>query len=72
MVEHIIVGDTKKFKHCLITVIRGDRKKAEERLEQMLNAPTENDKRLMEKHFNLRIEAVEEKDQWWNDPFLAD
>lgn len=33
--------------------------------------PTDNDLILMRGHKNLRIEEVVEKDQWWNDPFLA-
>ncbi len=71
MKEYIIVGDTKSFKDCLITVVRGDRNAAEKVLERMLYAPTENDYKLMEGHKNLRIKEVKEKDQWWNDPFLA-
>lgn len=71
MTEHIIVGDTKSYKDCLITVVRGDRNVAEKVLERMLYAPTENDLLLMKGHKNLRIKKVEEKEQWWNDPFLA-
>lgn len=71
MREYIIVGDTKSYKGCLVTVVRGDRHAAEKVLERMLYAPTENDLLLMKGHKNLRIEEVEEKDQWWNDPFLA-
>ena len=68
---YIIVGDTASFKGCLVTVINGSRSFAEKRLEQMLYAPTENDLLLMKGHKNLRIEETESKDEWWNDPFLA-
>ena len=71
MTEYIIVGDTKSFKDCLVTVVRGSRSYAEKVLERMLYAPTEDDLLLMRGHKNLRIKEVEEKDQWWNDPFLA-
>lgn len=71
MTEYIIVGDTKSYKGCLITVVRGSRSDAEKVLERMLYAPTDNDWELMKGHNNLRIEEVEEKEQWWNDPFLA-
>lgn len=33
--------------------------------------PTENDKRLIGDGTNLRIEAIELKDAWWNDPVLV-
>jgi len=31
-----------------------------------LNNPTENDKRLIKDHVNLRIEEVEDRECWWN------
>lgn len=71
MSEYVIVGDTKNYDGCLIMVCRGDRNFAEKVLQRMLNNPTQNDKRCMEGHTNLRIEEVEEKDCWWNDPFLV-
>ena len=70
MTEHIIVGDTKRYKGCLVMVCKGNRELAEKVLNRMLTNPTDNDKVLMKGHTNLRIEPVEEKDQWWNDPFL--
>ena len=70
MTEYIIIGDTKRYKGCLVTVCRGNRELAESVLNRMLTNPTDNDKVLMKGHANLRIEPVEEKDQWWNDPFL--
>ena len=71
MKEYIIVGDTASFKDCLITVCKGNRAFAEKTLERMLYKPTANDLLLMKGYKNLRIEETEEKEQWWNDPFLA-
>lgn len=71
MVEYIIVGDTERFKDCLVTVVKGDMQRAEERLEQMLTAPTPNDKILIGDCKNLRIKESKPKEAWWNDPFLA-
>ena len=68
---YIIVGDTRSFSDCLITVVDGDRQRAEKVLERMLYAPTDNDLILMKGHNNIRIKETESKDEWWNDPFLA-
>lgn len=70
MTEYIIIGDTKRYNGCLVMICRGNRELAESVLNRMLKNPTENDKVLMKGHKNLRIKPVEEKDQWWNDPFL--
>ena len=69
--EYIIVGDTKKYKDCLVKVIRGDRQLAEEVLDRMLNRPDKYDLAVMKGHTNFRIEEVDPKKAWWNDPFLA-
>lgn len=71
MTEYVIVGDTERFKDCLVTVVKGDMQRAEERLEQMLTAPTPNDKILIGNCKNLRIKESEPEKAWWNDPFLA-
>lgn len=55
MSEYVIVGDTKNYDGCLVMVCRGDRNFAEKVLQRMLNNPTQNDKRCMEGHTNLRI-----------------
>lgn len=70
MTEYIIIGDTKRFEGCLVKICRGDRELAESVLKQMLTNPTDHDKMLMKGHTNLRIKAVKEEDQWWNDSFL--
>lgn len=69
--EHIIIGDTKEYKDCLVTVIYGDRTTAEETLNRMLNNPTDNDKVLMKGMTNFRIEEPKPEECWWDDPFLA-
>ena len=69
--EYVIVGDTEKYNGCLVTVCKGGLKQAEEVLARMQTNPTENDRYLTKGHTNLRIEVVEDKDCWWNDPFLC-
>lgn len=64
MNDHVIVGDTNNFEGCLVCVC-GTHDHAEEVLYRMLTNPNDNDKKLMEGHFNLRIEEVPEKDCWW-------
>ena len=70
MIEYIIVGDTAEHKNCLVALCGTDLEHAKEVLHRMLTNPTENDKHLMERHTNFRIESVGEKKQWWHDPFL--
>ena len=71
MTEYIIVGDTAQYKDCLVYTCGTDKSWADKVLERMLTNPTEQDKRELKKHSNLRVEPVSEKEQWWNDPFLA-
>lgn len=68
--QYVIVGDTKKYKDCLVYVIRGNRELAEQVLDRMLNNPDQHDLKSMEGHTNFRIEEVEDRNAWWNDPFL--
>ena len=68
---YIIVGDTEKYKDCLIYTIAGDRKFAEEVLERMKTNPSDLDKVVMEHHTNVRIAETKPEEEWWNDPFLA-
>ena len=71
MVEYTIIGDTEKYGPCLIYTCGKNRKTAEQVLNRMQTNPNVEDIRVMETHSNIRIDEVEEKDQWWNDPFLA-
>lgn len=70
-VEYTIIGDTKKYGPCLIYVCGKNRETAEKTLDRMLNNPDEHDHMAMKGHTNIRINEVEEKQAWWNDPFLA-
>lgn len=63
--DYIIVGDTERFEGCLICVAGKAKESAEETLNRMLTDPTENDKRLMEGHRNMRIKEVPEEKCWW-------
>ena len=69
--EYIIIGDTDKYKDCLVYVCGESRENAERVLNRMLTDPTKDDLANLAKHNNLRVEEVESKDCWWNDPFLA-
>lgn len=64
--EYIIVGDTEHYMGCLVYVGMHTKESAEEELQRMLTNPTENDKRLIAGHTNLRVEEVRAKDCWWN------
>ena len=64
--DYVIVGDTKEYEGCLVCVAGNTLERATKALNQMLNNPTENDKKLMAEHTNFRIEFVEEKYCWWH------
>lgn len=61
---YIIVGDTEKYKDCLVSVVHGDMNYANEVLDRMLNNPTKNDLILTEGMSNLRIED-DNGEGWW-------
>ena len=63
--DYVIVGDTQQYKGCLVCVA-GTFERANEILIRMISNPTDNDRRLMDRHTNFRIEFVEDKDCWWN------
>ena len=67
--EYIIVGDTKNYKGCLVYLAGNSLDLANQVLERMQNNPTDNDKRLMVGHTNLRVEEVKPEDCWWKDGF---
>lgn len=71
MNEFIIVGDTKKYKECLVKVCGTSRETAEKTLEKMLTNPSKDDEYFMKDHFNFQIKEVEAKYCWWNDPVLC-
>lgn len=63
--DYIIEGDTERFEGCLICVAGNTKEYAEKLLNRMLTNPTENDKRLMNGHRNLRIKEVPAEKCWW-------
>ena len=70
MKEYTIIGDTEKYGPCLIYVCGRNKAHAEKVLKQMLENPSENDKVVMRGHTNIRINEVDSKSVWWNDPVL--
>ena len=66
MNDYIIIGDTENYKDCLVCVCGTSFERAQAELDRMLNNPTDNDKRIIRGHTNLRIEEVPEEDCWWN------
>lgn len=69
MKEYIIIGDTKEYMNCLVYTCGTKRETAEKTLAKILANPKADE--TLARHSNFRIKEVEEKDQWWNDPFLA-
>jgi hypothetical protein len=67
MIEYIIVGDTERYKGCLIYRCGNNRDDAEKCLKRLLNAPNDNDKFVSKGHTNIRIEEIDSSECWWND-----
>lgn len=63
--DYVIIGDTDKYKDCLVCVV-GKELYAYETLNRMMRNPTEEDKKLMKEYKNLRVSFVEEERCWWN------
>lgn len=63
--EYIIVGDT-DMGECLVGIGFFTQEGAESAVKRMLTNPTENDKKLIKDHSNLRVKEVNSKDCWWN------
>lgn len=63
--EYVIVGDTDKYKDCLIYMC-GTYDNANEVLNRMINNPTCVDKAYVETYTNLKVEKVYESDCWWH------
>lgn len=65
--DFIIVGDAEEHRECLVCVAGRTKERAEEVLNRMLTNPTENDKRIMERHNNFRIKEIAAEDCWWRE-----
>lgn len=63
--DWVIKGDTNLYNDCLISVCGRDENVAKKALSRMLNTPTDNDKKIMKDHINLRIELVKPENCWW-------
>ena len=64
--EYIIVGDSEKYKGCLLYCGFIKKEQAEQVLNRMLNNPTRDDEQTMLGKSNIRVQEVESKDCWWN------
>ena len=64
MGDYVIVGDTKDYDGCLVCVCF-TLENATKVLDRMLNNPTDDDKKSMQGHHNLRIKEVPKEDCWW-------
>lgn len=63
--EYIIVGDSERYKGCLVCLGGLNKTQTEEILNKMLTEPNDNDKKLMAGMTNFRIEEVVSDDCWW-------
>lgn len=65
MGDYVIVGDSGKYKECLVLVC-GSKESAEESLNKMLTDPDEYDKIRMKDHSNFKIKFVPSNECWWH------
>lgn len=66
---YIIIGDSGKFKDCLVKVLYAQSaEQAQTMFQRFLNDPTE---RCKKDHKNFRLKPTKKEDEWWRDPFLA-
>lgn len=65
MRDYIIVGDTDRYKDCLVCVCGLSEDVANKILHRMLNNPTDDDKRLIKGHKNLRVITTPKEENWW-------
>lgn len=70
-VEFTIIGDTKDYGACLIYTCGKSFENAKKVLYRMEHNPDAEDVRVMQTHSNIRINEIESRKCWWNDPFLA-
>lgn len=63
--DYVIVGEKDQFEDFLVCACGKNKENAEKALNRMLTNPTENDRRLITGHRNLRIKEVPEEKCWW-------
>ena len=66
-VSYVIVGDTERFKDCLVAACIGSKEDAEKSLEQLLNSEDAEDKKIVSEYTNLRLKETRREDSWWLD-----
>lgn len=67
----IVVADTDRFDDCLVSVGFCDEEDAQKFADE-LNADQElQNKYGIKGHRNFRPKHTEPRNEWWNDPFLA-
>lgn len=67
--EYVIVGDSEKYKECLLCCGFKERERAERVLNRMLNNPTRDDEQIMHGMSNICVQEVASADCWWNDKY---
>jgi hypothetical protein len=67
--EYIIVGDTEKYKGCLVCLCGNDLEHAQDVLYRLTHEPTKHELDIIDGHINLRIEEEKQEDCWWNDGY---
>lgn len=66
MGDYIITGLTKEHGRCLVYVLgRTTEDMAKKMLEEFINNPTDNEKKLQKDHTDFQIEYVELDECWW-------
>ena len=70
MKEYTIIGDINN-KSYLICLAGRNLKNAKEILNKFLYNPDTNEKHLIEGYSNIRIQEIENEENWWNDPALV-
>lgn len=64
--EFIIVGDTEKYKECLIFTCGKKLDRAKEVLQECLDGADPHTKHACEGHTNLHIKRVKTANAWWH------
>lgn len=64
--DDLISSDDEDTNYLICVIGHTSKEKADNILNQMLTEPTDNDTKLMNGMHDFYIEAVPEKDCWWN------
>lgn len=69
--EYIIVGDTERYKECLVFTCGKNKEHAESVLHKILTNPSKEEAFVIRNMKNLKVIVANGGDCWWNDPVLA-